>query len=157
MSEPESPRERIRKKVAASTARLKRDSQELPAVPERTVLPDAYPPESYRTLAGEYPWLTVAAGLGAGLIVGALVPKAVGGKLGKRAVAAASLAAELGLALSRRAGSEVEERGRDGLRRVSEAAAPLRQRAARGTRSARETGLVLAREALKLAARRRGN
>ncbi len=157
MSEAETRRERIRGKVAASAARLKRESQELPAVPERKVLPDAYPPESYRSLAGEYPWLTMAAGLGAGLLVGALVPKAAGGKLGKRAFAVASLAAEFGLALSRRAGAEAEERGRDGLRRVSEAAAPLRQRAARSTRTARDTGLVLAREALKLAARRRGN
>lgn len=156
MSEADTRRDRIRGKVAASQARLQRESDELPAAPERKVLPDAYPPESYRSLAGEYPWLTMAAGLGAGLLLGALVPKAAGGKLGKRAFAAASLAAEFGLALSRRAGTQAEERGREGLRRVGEATAPLRQRAARGSRSARDTGLVLAREALKLAARRRG-
>ena len=157
MSDTDDRRERIRGKVAAAQARLKRDSEDLPAVPERKVLPDAYPPESYRTLAGEYPWLTVAAGLGAGLLVGAMLPRSIGGKLGKRALTAASLAAEFGLVLSRRAGAEAEERGREGLRRVSDATAPLRQRAARGSRTARETGLTLSREALKIAARRRGN
>ncbi len=129
--------------------------RDVPALPQRATLPDRYPPEDYRSLAGEYPWLTVAAGLGAGLLLGAALPRGLGGKFGKRAFAAASIAAEVGLALSRKAGDAAEESGRDGLRRIGEAAAPLRQRAVRGGTSARSAGLVLAREALKLASRKR--
>lgn len=129
--------------------------RDAPVLPARATLPDRYPPEDYRSLAGEYPWLTVAAGLGAGLLVGAMLPRGLGGKFGKRAFAAASIAAELGLALSRKAGDAAGESGREGLRRMGEAAAPLRQRAARGEASARSAGLVIAREALKLATRKR--
>ena len=59
--------------------------RDAPVLPARATLPDRYPPEDYRSLAGEYPWLTVAAGLGAGLLVGAMLPRGLGGKFGKRA------------------------------------------------------------------------
>lgn len=155
MSEADERQKRIRTKVAASQARMQRDDASLPAATQRPNLPDRYPPEDYRSLAGEYPWLAVATGLGAGLLVGALLPKGPGGKFGQRAVAAASLAAELGLALSRRAGDAAGQSGREGLRRMDEATAPLRQRAARRGQSARGTGLTLAREAVRLAVRLR--
>ena len=76
MSESKARSERIAAKIADSQARLARDNPALPATP----LPpkDAYPPEDYRTLAGEYPWLAMAAGLGVGLLAGALVPKKAG-------------------------------------------------------------------------------
>lgn len=156
MSEAEQRRDRIRGKVAASQARLQRDSEALPAAPPRQSFPDAYPPEDYRSLAAEYPWLTIAAGVGAGLLLGAVLPKGAGGKLGKRALTAASLAAEFGLVLSRKAGDTASESGREGLRRVGEATAPLRQRASRSGSAARSAGLTLAREALKIATRQRG-
>ncbi len=155
MNEADERRDRIRGKVAASQARLQRDSEELPALPPRQSFPDAYPPEDYRSLAAEYPWLTVAAGVGAGLLLGAVLPKGAGGKLGKRALTAATLAAEFGLVLSRKAGDAASDSSREGLRRVGEAAAPLRQRAQRGGLTARNAGMTLAREALKLAARSR--
>ena len=68
MSDADTKRDRIKAKVAASQERLTRDSEFLPAVPQRKNLPDAYPPEDYRSLAAEYPLLTVAAGLGLGML-----------------------------------------------------------------------------------------
>ena len=154
VSKADEQRARIRGKVAASQDRLRRESEELPALPQRQHFPDAYPPEDYRSLAAEYPWLTVAAGVGAGMLVGALLPKGAGGKLGKRALTVATLAAEFGMAMSRKAGDKASESGSEGLRRIGEATAPLRQRASRGGSAARSAGMTLAREAIKIAARR---
>jgi ElaB/YqjD/DUF883 family membrane-anchored ribosome-binding protein len=146
VSDAEARRARIKDRIAASQERMRRSSVNLPAVPKRETLPDAYPPEDYRSLAREYPWLTVAAGAGLGLLAGALLPKRLGGKLGKRALGAAAVAAELGLALSRQAGDA-----------ASEKTAPLRQRAGRAAGSARSgarsAGATLVREAIRLAAR----
>lgn len=157
MNETDDKRQRIRDKVAASQERLQRDSAELPAIPSPTRFPDAYPPENYRSLAGEYPWLAMAAGLGAGLLFGALLPKGTGGKLGKRALAAATIAGEVGLALSKQARDKAADASREGLARTGESAAQLRGRVNRAVdparQRARSTGLVIAREAIKLAAR----
>lgn len=153
MSDADARRARIKDRIAASQDRMRRSSVNLPAVPKRETLPDAYPPEDYRSLAREYPWLTVAAGAGLGLLAGALLPKRLGGKLGKRALGVATVAAELGLALSRQAGSRATE----GLTQLDESTAPLRQRAGRAAGSARSgarsAGATLAREAIRLAAR----
>lgn len=153
VSEADARRERIKQRIEDSQDRMRRDSVKPAAVPKRETLPDAYPPEDYRTLAGEYPWLTVAAGAGLGLLAGALLPKRAGGKLAKRAIGVATIAAELGLALSKQAGGKAAE----GLSRIDEGTAPLRQRAGRAAGSARSgargAGLVLAREAIRLARR----
>jgi ElaB/YqjD/DUF883 family membrane-anchored ribosome-binding protein len=155
VSDADARRARIKDRIAASQERMQRDSLRLPAVPKRETLPDAYPPEDYRSLAREYPWLTVAAGAGLGLLAGALLPKRLGGKLGKRALSAATVAAELGLALSRQAGSKAA----GGLSHLEESTAPLRQRAGRAVGTARSgargAGATLAREAIRLAARMR--
>lgn len=157
MSEVDDKRQRIRDKVAASQERLQRESAALPAVPSPTRFPDAYPPEDYASLAREYPWLAMAAGLGAGLLVGALLPRGIGGKLGKRALAAATVAGELGLALSTQVGEKVAEVGRDGAVRAGDGATKLRghvNRVAEPARTrARSAGLVIAKEAIRLAAR----
>lgn len=155
MSEAEQRSERIRQRIAASQGRLARESESLPAVPQRERLPDGYPPEDFRSLAAEYPLLTVAAGVGLGLLVGALVPKGVGGKAGRRAMAIAAAAAELGMALSKQAADKAGDAGREGLTRLDESTAPLRQRATRAGSSARSQGVRLAGEAIKLAARLR--
>ncbi|MCZ8172560.1 MAG: hypothetical protein O9272_12570 [Brevundimonas sp.] len=137
--------ERIATRIAASQARLNRDIPALPApIPPR----DAYPPEDYRTLAAEYPWLAMAAGLGVGLLAGSLIPKRAGGKFGKRAVALAMMAGEIGLALSKEAGEKASGAGREGLARTKDGASQLRA-------TARSTGASLAREAIRLAARAR--
>lgn len=155
MTEPEDRRRRINDRIAASQERLNRESDSLPALPRREPLPDRYPPEDYRSLAAEYPVLTLAAGVGLGLLVGALLPKGVGGKAGRRAMGVAAAAAELGLVLSKSARDRAAEAGREGLAELGERAAPLRQRATRAGGSARSQGVRLAGEAIKLAARLR--
>ena len=136
MSDSKARSERIAAKIAQSQARLDRDNPALPAAP----LPprDAYPPEDYRTLAGEYPWLAVAAGLGMGLLAGAFVPKKAGSQFARRALSLAMVAGELALALSKQGdGSPAKDRG----------ATPKARQAS--------TGVTLAREAIRLAARAR--
>lgn len=155
MSQDEARRDRIRQRIEKSQERLTRESEHEPLFPRRDPLPDRYPPEDYRTLAGEYPWLTVAAGVGLGLLVGALVPKKAGRNLGRRALGAATAAAELGLLLSKQAGNKAADAGRDGLAELGERTAPLRQRAARAGGSARSQSVRLAGEAIKLAAKLR--
>lgn len=159
MSEADEKRKRIREKVSASQERLKRESGAKAAAPSPARFPDAYPPEDYRSLAREYPLLTVAAGIGAGLLLGAILPKGVGGKFGRRALAAATVAAELGLTLSKQAGEKAAGAGREGLSKAGEGASELRGKVIQLTTPARATarsaGLVIAREAIKLAARAR--
>ena len=155
MSEAEQRRNRISERIAASQARLDRNDHGLPTVPHLGQLPDASPPETYRGLAGEHPWLAVAAGLGLGVLAGSLLPKGLGGKAGRRMLGAAAAVAELGFALSKQARDKAEGGARDGLALLDDSTAPLRQRATRSARSARSTGVRLAGEAIKLAARLR--
>jgi len=144
MSNLERSQDRIAAKIAASQARLEHDIPERPALPAK----DAYPPEDYRSLLAEYPWLAVAAGVGVGLLAGALAPKRApsGGKFGKRALGLAIAAGELGLALSRQAGERAGEAGREGLARARDGSRQVKA-------TARSTGAVIAREAIRLAAR----
>lgn len=155
MSNAQDRTKRIRDKIEASQARLEREGADLPALPRKEPLPDAYPPEDYRSLALEYPWLTVAAGLGVGLLAGALLPS----KMAGRALALASVAGELAIAYGSQAREAAGESAREGLAKVSEKTAPARARAARAAGSARSNmrsaGLVVAREAIKLAAKAR--
>ena len=163
MKEAETKRARIKSKIAASQARLKRDT---PATSARKPLADDYPPEQVLTLAGQYPLLTVAAGVLAGVALAALLPRAFGGKVARRAVTLASVAGELGLAASQRARHAVEDAGREGKARLGELGETIgdnteemRRRSGRiaGTVAggARSTGLSLVREVVKLAARAR--
>lgn len=154
---------RIKDKIAASQARLHRDA---PPSAESRPLRDEYPPEHVSTLAGQYPLLTLAAGALAGVALGALLPRALGRKFSRRAVTIVTLAGELGLAASRRARDAAEGAGRQGTVRlgelnesIGEGSSELRRTAWRIAGSvaggARSTGLTLAREAIKLAARAR--
>lgn len=159
MSEADEKRERIRSRIAASQGRLKRESEDLPALPANRAPADAYPPESWRGLAKEHPWLIVAAGTGAGLLIGALLPKRKTSKLGSRALGLAAAGAELAIAFSRNARDAASDGAREGLSKLEEGTAPLRRRAGEAagsaSRSARRTGVRLAGEAVKLAARLR--
>ena len=157
MTDPDPKRTRIKQKIAASQDRLKRESA---AAPARTNLADRDPPETYRSLAAEYPWLSVAGGVALGLLAGALLPKGAGSKLGRRVVAAATIASELGLAFGKSARAKAEEAGREGAARLSdlgetvgEGAADLRQRATMAANRTRSSGLKLAGQAIRLAAR----
>ncbi|PKB25254.1 hypothetical protein B0I00_0447 [Novosphingobium kunmingense] len=153
MTEIDARRERIRQKVAASQERLKRDGDTAPAAQRMPNLPDAYPPENYRTLASEYPLLTVGLGLGLGLLAGALLPKRKPGLLGKRAIALATAATELALALGKQARDEVIEAERDAPTRLIDAAEPARRQATRLVRSARNHAVDVASGALREGAR----
>lgn len=155
MSDADEKRERIRARIEASQGRLTRESEQLPALPTRAAPADAYPPEDLRSLAKEHPLLVLAAGAGAGLLLGALLPKRAGSKLSGRALSLAAAGAELAISLSRSARDAAEGTARDGLARLDEGTAPLRRRAGSATRSARSNGVKLAGEAIKLAARLR--
>ncbi len=159
MSKPGSRLEKIQSRVEASQERLKRESDQLPALPPRRAPVDAYPPEDFKALAKEHPWLLVAAGAGAGLLLGALLPGRSGSKLRGRALGFAAAGAELVFALSRNARDAAGEGAREGLHRIEDGTAPLRRRAStaamQGSRSARSTGIRIAGEAIRLAARLR--
>lgn len=154
MSKTEQRQDRIAKRITASQERLQRDSKTTRAKKRRDPLPDAWPPENYRTLAKEYPWLAMAAGLGVGVLVAALLPRNVLSKVGRRAMGAATVAAELGLAYSKQARDAAGEAAHDGLVIIDETTAPLRQRATSAGKSARSRGMRLAREAIKFATHR---
>lgn len=125
MSNAKDKQDRIRQRIEASQDRLTRESEVLPALPPRRVPADAYPPEDWRTLAIEHPWLVVAAGAGAGLLAGALLPRKAGSKLTSRALGLATVGAELAMALSRNARDAAAESAREGLARIDEGTAPL--------------------------------
>lgn len=156
MSEAKARSERIRGKIAASQERMRQGADTLPPIPARPVLPDAYPPESYRSLAAEYPWLVVATGAGLGMLAGALVPKRFGSKLGGRLMTAAALAAELGMAISKQAGTAPRPAEATETAHGVSTADRLKDGVTRTAGSARATGMMLAGEAIRLVARARG-
>lgn len=156
MTQPDPKRARIKDKIVASEKRLRREGE----ASARQPVPDRDPPETYRSLAGEYPWGTLLGGLALGAIVGALLPKQAGRRLGRRALTAATIAGELGLAYSKQARDKASEVGREGVAKLSDLGesvgdntAELRQRAGRAAGRARSRGLELAGQAIKLAAR----
>lgn len=159
MSDADTKRARIQSRVEASQERLKRESEQLPALPVRRAPADAYPPEDFSSLAREHPFLILAAGAGAGLLVGALLPKRTGSKLGGRALGLAAAGAELALAFSRTTRDAARDGAREGLQRIDQGTAPLLRKAgaaaSSGSHSARSTGIRIAGEAIKLAARLR--
>ncbi len=159
MSEAEAKRNRIRQKISASQARLKPEG---PPAPRPLAQKDASPPDDLRSLAADYPLLTIAAGLGAGLLLGAVLPKAFGRKFASRAITAATIAGEIGLMMGGKAKKATLEAGSEGLHRLSDLrdeTAEFRERALRLAGSvvggARNSGITLAREAVRLAARAR--
>ncbi len=155
MSKTDLRRDRVAKRIAASQERLTRESDSLPARPRRDPLPDRDPPEDYRSLAREYPWLMIAAGLGLGVLVATVLPRKFAGKTAKRAMGIATVAAELGLAYGRQARDAAGEAAHDGLVLLEEGTAPLRQRAVSAGKTVRSRGTRFAGEAIKAVARLR--
>jgi ElaB/YqjD/DUF883 family membrane-anchored ribosome-binding protein len=155
LSKTDPRRDRVAARISASQDRLKRDGDAVPTQARRDPLPDAWPPESYRGLAREYPWLTVAVGLGFGALLAALLPRNFAGKAGRRAMAAATLAAELGLAFGKQARDAAGDAAQEGLAKLDETTEPLRQRATSASKNARSQGRRLAGQAMKFAARLR--
>ena len=150
MTDAKTRSDQIRDKIDSSASQLRANDHASPAQ-----FPDAYPPESYRSLAGEYPWLAIAAGAGAGLLLGALLPRRFTGKVGRRALAIATVAGELGLALSKQAREAASDAASEGLEYADEKTAPIRARASRmaGTagEQARDAGLAIVEFATKVA------
>ena len=86
---------------ADSTAKASKPSGETGHEP--TDLIDQAPPEGLRALALDYPIALVAGGIVAGVLIGALLPRARHSRLSKGAVALASVASEAGLSYARKA------------------------------------------------------
>lgn len=87
-----SKREAIRRKVEASQASMS------PAKCARSE-----PPEGMRALAMDYPFAMLAGSVVVGAMIGALLPRSAASKLTRHAIAAAGVAAELGMAYGRQA------------------------------------------------------
>lgn len=156
MSKADEQRQQIKSRIDASQDQLDAESRQLAAIPPRPhTFGDA--PDDWRGKAGQRPWLLLAAGAGAGLLIGALLPRRAGSKTASRALGLAAAGAELAIAFSKNARDAASE----GLHRLDEGTAPLRRRAGEvagtASRSARTTGARLASEAVKIAARIRSS
>jgi hypothetical protein len=123
----------IRAKIAKSEAQLQ-NNDALPA----TRLPDAAPPEKFSNLISDYPGLAIAAGLGLGLLAGALLPRSTGRKLLRGGVFVASTATELGLAFGKQAVRKADDATRDGREILGETAAKAGRVASDAGRKAAE-------------------
>lgn len=159
MSGGNEKRKRIRDKIEASQDRLDRESRQLDAIRPRPLSGDADQSGDWRGKAKQHPWLLLAAGAGAGLLVGALLPRRAGSKTASRALGLAAAGVELAIAFSKNARDAASEAASEGLHRLDEGTAPLRRRASdaadTASRSARTTRARLASEAVKMAARLR--
>jgi hypothetical protein len=85
-------------------------------------LPEGEPPEGVSGLIADYPGLAIAAGLGIGLLAGALLPRSTGRKLARGAVFLASAGGEIGLALGKQALQAADEATRESREKLSETA-----------------------------------
>lgn len=124
------------------------------------------PPEDLASLLKEHPGLIVAGGLAAGLLAGALLPRRAaakaGGNFSAKAMSLAAVAAELAVTLGQQAreqAGDVAREGRAKLADLGESAGTLGRTAARRATAVRgeatRTGLNLARQTVKLAAKAR--
>ncbi len=142
-----------------SQAQIDQGSRQLEAIEPHPARNDMDIAGNWRDQAHKHPWLMLAAGAGAGLLVGALLPRRAGSKTASRALGIAAAGAELAIALSRNARDAASGATSEGLHRLEESTAPLRRRAGEvagsATRGARTTGARLASEAVKIAARLR--
>lgn len=118
MTEATTKSDRIQAKIAKSQAQLQGDD----AGPAARRADDA-PPEKFSNLVSDYPGLAIAAGLGLGLLAGALLPRSAGRKLVRGGVFVASTASELGLALGKQAMRKADEATRDGREIIGDTAA----------------------------------
>lgn len=146
MTKASSNSDRIRAKIEESEAQLQGDKI-LPA----TTLPDAAPPEKFSNLIAEYPGLAIAAGLGIGLIAGALLPRSAGRKLIRGGLFVASTAGELGLAVGKQALHKADDATREGREMLGETAAKAGRVAADAGRKAADAGREAGANAQRLA------
>lgn len=93
-------------------------------------LPEGEPPEGVAGLIADYPGLAIAAGVGMGLLAGALLPRSAGRKLARGAVFLASAGGEIGLALGKQALQAADEATRESREKISEVASDVVHNAA---------------------------
>lgn len=138
---------------------MRKNQETLPAI--RKSAPGSEPIDQLKSQAHEHPGMVLAGGLILGLVAGALLPRGTARKLAKGAAAAAAIGGETGLSLARQARDRaqtaagdaaerlrvVEQGAETGVRRLRRGAANV---AARATNTASNTGLDLARAAIRL-------
>lgn len=142
MTKPTNKSDRIRAKIAESEAQLQDDGA-LPAARR----PDAAPPERFSNLVSDYPGLAIAAGLGLGLLAGALLPRSAGRKLLRGGVFVASTASELGLAFGKQAMRKADDATRDGREVLGDTAAKAGRVATDAGRKAADAAVDAGRKA----------
>lgn len=153
MADKSKPRRKeLKEKIAASEAELNT---------EATSAAQHESSSSSRALAfvSDHPGLIVAGGLAAGLLAGALLPKAARRSVTGRAAALAAAASEIGLAFGKQALEKAEGAGKEGRARLhdwgdtlGEKAGDARRKAEDASTYLRDAGLILAKKAIELAA-----
>ena len=160
----QSKRAGTKAKVAAAQ---KRNSQRSSA---RNSSADRDPPETYRSLAAEYPWLAIGAGVLGGAIIASLLPKGTAKKLSKSAMAAAAVGGEIASAFAKQTreaahdglgaledlGGSVSENASVFAGKAGKLSGEVAEKAGEAAERARSGGLALFQEAIKLAGRVRG-
>lgn len=139
MTKADNKSENLRDKIAASDAQLKQDEGRA-----ATRAPGAEPPDKLSSLVAEYPGLAIAAGLGIGILAGALLPRSAGRKLVRGGVMMASAAGELGLAVGKQAMHRADEVARESRELLGDTAAGASRVANDAGRIAADTGRVVA-------------
>lgn len=137
-------------KTNSKTALVVRDEPAEKSIPT-TRLPEANPPEQLSNLLGEYPGLAIAAGLGIGLLAGALLPRSAGRKLARGAFFLASTGGELGLILGKQALHKADAATREGREKLGETAVEAAHKAADAGRKAADVGRKAGVEAQRVA------
>ncbi len=82
-----------------------------------TRIPEGEPPESYTELGKDYPVALIAGGLALGLFAGALLPRGVGRRVARGAIAAAAIAGDISRKYSGQVINVAGEAGRDSRER----------------------------------------
>ncbi|MEO7247314.1 MAG: hypothetical protein ABIW31_02580 [Novosphingobium sp.] len=125
-------------------------------------IPDAAPPETYKELGGDYPVALVIGGLAIGLIAGALLPRSVGRRIARGAVAMAAVAGELGSTYGRKVIDGAAEVSRDGREKLGELSGnagdygrAATTAASASARRGRDLAITIVQEAIKIAAKLR--
>lgn len=118
---------------------------------------DRSTPENLSQLARKHPALLIGGGIALGVIVSALLPRGMGRRLARGAIATAALGGEASLALARQAregarhaAEETSDRLRSLEEKAGEGARKLRVTTSEAAGSAASTGHELARAGLRL-------